>query len=121
LDILNNIPEYRESAKGKAGPKLFTGNKDNRCGKIALTEITGGTEGSPEIYERLAQAGIGTVIGMHMSEKHTEAAKKAHINAVIAGHMSSDSIGINLFLDEIEKREVEIVPASGLIRVKRTR
>ncbi len=119
LDILNDIPEYREASKRKAGPKLFTGNRNNRCGKIALTEITGGTEGSPEIYERLAQAGIGTVVGMHMSEKHTEAAKKAHINAVIAGHISSDSIGINLFLDEIEKKGIEIVPASGLIRIRR--
>jgi len=119
LDILNDIPEYKEATKRKAGPKLFTGKRDNHCGKIALTEITGGTEGSPEIYERLAQAGIGTVIGMHMSEKHTEAAKKAHINAVIAGHISSDSIGINLFLDEIEKRGIKIVPASGLIRIKR--
>ncbi len=121
LNILNDIPEYKEATKRKAGPKLFTGRRDNHCGKIALTEITGGTEGSPEIYERLAQAGIGTVIGMHMSEKHTEAAKKAHINAVIAGHISSDSIGINLFLDEIEKKGVEIVPASGLIRIKRTK
>ncbi len=121
LDFLSEIPEYKEAAKRKAGPKLFAGSKENRCGKIALTEITGGTEGSPEIYERLAQAGIGTVVGMHMSEKHTEAAEKAHINAVIAGHISSDSIGINLFLDEIEKKGIEIVPASGLIRIKRTK
>jgi len=119
LDLLLEIPEYKEASKRKAGPKLFAGSKENRCGKIALTEITGGTEGSAEIYERLAQAGIGTIIGMHMSEKHTEAAKKAHVNAVIAGHISSDSIGINLFLDELEKKGVDVVPASGLIRVKR--
>jgi len=119
LGLLLEIPEYKEASKRKAGPKLFAGSKENRCGKIALTEITGGTEGSAEIYERLAQAGIGTIIGMHMSEKHTEAAKKAHVNAVIAGHISSDSIGINLFLDELEKKGVDVVPASGLIRVKR--
>jgi putative NIF3 family GTP cyclohydrolase 1 type 2 len=119
MEVLMLVPEYQASARIKAGPKLFAGSEKNRCGKIALTEITGGTEGSPEIYERLAQAGVGTVIGMHMSEKHTEAAKKAHINAVIAGHISSDSIGVNLLLDELEKRGVEVVPAGGLIRVKR--
>jgi len=121
IDLLMEIPEYKEAARRKAGPKLFAGAKENRCGKIALTEITGGTEGSAEIYERLAQAGVGTIIGMHMSEKHTEAAKKAHVNAVIAGHISSDSIGINLFLDELEKKGIDVVPASGLIRVKRTK
>jgi len=119
MDLLLEIPEYQEASKIKAGPKLFAGSRENHCGKVALTEITGGTEGSVEIYERLAQAGIGTVIGMHMSEKHTEAAKAAHVNAVIAGHISSDSIGVNLLLDEIEKKGVEVVPASGLIRVKR--
>jgi len=119
LDLLAKIPEYEEASKIKAGPKLFAGDRDNRCGKIALTELTGGTEGAPEIFERLAQVGIGTVIGMHMSERHTKAASKAHINAVVAGHISSDSIGINLFLDELEKKGIKVIPASGLIRVKR--
>jgi putative NIF3 family GTP cyclohydrolase 1 type 2 len=119
LEFLRTIPEYQEAAKLNAGPTLFAGSPDNFCGKIALTELTGGTEGSPEIYEKLAAVGIGTVIGMHMSEKHQKAAEKAHINAIIAGHISSDSIGINLFCDELEKRGIEIVPCSGLIRVSR--
>ena len=119
LKLLKEIPEYAAAVKIEGGPTLFAGRKENRCGKIAVTEITGGTEGSPEIYEKMAQAGIGTVIGMHLSEKHKEAAEKAHINALVAGHISSDSIGMNLFLDELEKRGIEIIPCSGLIRVNR--
>ena len=68
----------------------------------------------------MAHAGIGTTIGMHVSEEHRKEAEAAHINVVIAGHMSSDSIGVNLFLDELEKKGIEIVPCSGLIRVKRS-
>jgi polysaccharide deacetylase 2 family uncharacterized protein YibQ len=56
---------------------------------------------------------------MHIKEDNRHEAEKAHVNVVIAGHISSDSIGINLFLDELEKRGIEIVPCSGLIRVKR--
>jgi hypothetical protein len=56
---------------------------------------------------------------MHISEKHRKKAQKAHINVVIAGHMASDSLGMNLFLDELEKKGIEIIPCSGLIRVKR--
>jgi len=119
LKSLKEIPEYQEATLLGAGPALFAGSEENRTGKIALTEITGGAEGSSMIYEKLAQAGIGTVIGMHMSEKHKKEAEKNHINAVIAGHMASDSIGVNLFLDELEKRGVEIIPCSGLIRIKR--
>ncbi len=98
LKSLLEIPEYKEAAKLGAGPVLFTGSEDSRAGKIVLTEITGGTEGSPKIYEKMAQAGIGTVISMHQSEEHRKEAEKAHINVVIAGHISSDSIGMNLFL-----------------------
>ena len=119
MKLLKEIPEYREAMKIGAGPKIFTGSPERRCGKIALTELTGGTEGSPKLYEKMAQAGIGTVVGMHVSEEHKKEAEAANINVVIAGHMSSDSLGMNLFLDELEKQGIEIIPCSGLIRVKR--
>jgi len=119
LKLLKEIPEYKEAIKLGAGPRLFAGEPNNRCGKIAVTEITGGTEGSPKIYEKMAAAGIGTVIAMHQSEEHKKEAAAAHINVVIAGHISSDSIGMNLFLDQLEKKGVKIIPCSGLIRVSR--
>jgi hypothetical protein len=33
--------------------------------------------------------------------------------------MASDSLGMNLFLDELEKKGIEVIPVSGLIRIKR--
>ncbi|EKE25921.1 MAG: hypothetical protein ACD_5C00004G0002 [uncultured bacterium] len=121
IKSLLEIPEYKEAAKRGAGPRLFTGSEDNRCGKIAFAEITGGTSGSAQMYEKMSQAGIGTIISMHQSEEHRKEAEKAHINIVIAGHISSDSLGMNLFLDELEKKGIEIVPCSGLIRVSRVK
>ena len=119
MDLLKEIPEYKEAMKIGAGPKIFVGDPERRCGKIALTEITGGTEGSPKLYEKMAQAGIGTIVGMHISEEHKKEAEVANINVVIAGHISSDSLGVNLFLDELEKKGIEIISCSGLIRIKR--
>ena len=119
LEMLKAIPEFKEAINYNAGPTLFVGAPDNSCGKVAVTEFTGGTSGSKEIYEKMAQAGIGTIIGMHMGEEHRKEAEKHHINVVIAGHMASDSLGMNLFLDELEKKGMEIIPVSGLIRVKR--
>ena len=119
LDLLKTIPEYQQAIKMGSGPHYLTGQSGNRCGRIALTEITGGTEGSPQIYEKMAQAGVGTIVSMHLSEKHYKEAKKAHINVVVAGHISSDSLGLNLFLDELAKKGIEIIPCSGLMRVER--
>jgi putative NIF3 family GTP cyclohydrolase 1 type 2 len=120
-DLLLEIPEYKEAMKLGSGPKITVGSREQRCGKIALVEITGGTEGSPKIYEKMAIAGIGTVVSMHQSEQHWEEARKSHINVIVAGHAPSDSLGMNLFLDELEKRGIEIVPCGGLIRVSRVK
>ncbi len=56
---------------------------------------------------------------MHMSPDLRKVAEDNHIHVVIAGHISSDSVGVNLLMDEYERRGVEIVPTSGLIRVRR--
>ena len=50
ISILKEIPEYKEAMKIGVGPKIFVGSADNRCGKISMAEITGGTEGSPKLY-----------------------------------------------------------------------
>jgi len=121
IDLLSKIPEYQEAEKLGVGPKPFVGSRENRCGKIALTEITGGTEGSPKIYSKMAQAGIGTVVGMHIDKEHCKEAKAALMNVVIAGHISSDSLGVNLFLDELEKKGIGIIPCSGLTRISRVK
>ncbi len=119
LKVIKAIPEYAEAIKIGAGPKIYSGSENNRTGKIVLTEITGGTEGSSLIYEKMSQVGVGTIVGMHMSEENRKEAQKAHINVVIAGHISSDSLGMNLFLDDLEKNGIEIIPCGGLIRIKR--
>lgn len=119
LKVLKEVPEYKEAIKIGVGPKIFVGSAENRAGKIAVTEFTGGTEGSPKLYEKMSQAGIGTVIAMHTSEEHRKEAEAAHINIVIAGHMSSDSLGMNLLMDELEKQGIEIVPCSGFTRFSR--
>ena len=119
IKILKEIPEYKEATKLGFGPKISTGSPERRCGKIAITEITGGTEGSPKLYEKMAIARIGTILSMHQSEEYRKEAEAANINVIICGHYSSDSLGMNLFFDQLEKRAIKIIPCSGLIRVSR--
>jgi putative NIF3 family GTP cyclohydrolase 1 type 2 len=118
VDAMMEIPEYQEAKRGKAGPIVVSGSHQSKAGKIALF-FTGGTNPSKEWYMELAKAGVGTVIDMHIKEDALKELRKAHVNIINAGHMSSDSIGANIFFDEVEKRGVEIIPCSGLIRVKR--
>jgi hypothetical protein len=120
IDTLREIPEYRASAMSKTGPIIVLGSAENRAGKV-MVDMTGGTEGPLQVMEKLAQAGVGTLVSMHYTEKHLEEAEKYSINVIIAGHIVSDSLGLNLILDELEKRGVEIIPVSGLVRVSRVK
>lgn len=120
LDCLLEIPEYEEAKKRGAGPSLFAGNPKHQVGKW-LVEMTGGTSPSDKIYKELSKYGISTTIGMHMRDAAKDKADEHHMNVVIAGHMASDSLGMNLFLDELEKKGIDIVPCSGLIRVSRNK
>lgn len=120
MKVILEIPEYAEAKKRGAGPKINAGSPKNRVGKF-LIEMTGGTSPSNKVYQELSRVGVSTIIGMHMPENSLEKINEHHMNVVIAGHISSDSLGMNLFLDELEKKGIEIMPCSGLIRVNRNK
>jgi len=119
VKALRGIPEYANAARKGYGPNVIVGKGRNRAGRIVV-DMTGGTEGPSEALDKLVDAGVGTLVGMHYSEAHRKHAEEIKLNLVIAGHVSSDAIGMNLVLDEIEKLgEVEIFTCSGMVRVKR--
>lgn len=118
IDLLHTIPEYQAARSLKAGPGLLVGEKKRRPGRI-LVKFSGGTSGPEKAFEKMAQAGVGTYICMHIPDKHRQAARENHVNVIVAGHMASDSLGMNLFLDHLEQRGIKIIAGSGLIRVRR--
>lgn len=119
MKILKQTPEYKKLAKLQVPPKIVSGSEESKCGKIYV-DMTGGTEGSKEIFEKFASSGVSTLVCMHLSEEHLENAKKAKLNVVIAGHIASDILGLNLLFDELEKEEkLEFVCVSGFERIRR--
>jgi len=119
MDILKAIPEYKEASFNGAGPKILLGSKSRKAGKI-FVDMTGGTEGSKEIFGSLTSGGISTIVAMHLGEEHRKEAEKNHLNVVIAGHIASDNLGLNLLLDEVSKKQsLEVLECSGFKRVSR--
>ena len=119
LQLLKAIPEYQRSAALQLPPRIVNGSEDSRCGKI-FVDMTGGTEGAKDVFERYAAGGVSTLVGMHISEDHLENAKKANLNVVIAGHISSDNLGLNLLLDSVEKKgRLDYICVSGFERIRR--
>ncbi len=119
LKILKQIPEYREGSSRNAGPAVVVGSKERKAGRL-FVDMTGGTEGAKDIFEKLSTAGIGTIVCMHLDEERIKKAKKEHINIIIAGHIASDTLGLNLLCDRLEKKDnLNFIACSGFKRIKR--
>ncbi len=121
IKILKTIPEYQIAGKFNTGPRVILGSPKRAVGKILL-EMTGGTEGSKDVFDKLYKAGVRTLVSMHLSEEHFKKVKDTNLNVVIAGHISSDTLGLNLLLDNLEKtakQPFQVVSCSGFTRIKR--
>lgn len=119
LGILKNMPEYKDAVKHGVGPDILIGKEDSSAGRI-FVDMTGGTSGPSKLFARLHQAGVNTIIGMHCKEQSYKIAKTEFINYVIAGHMASDNVGMNLLFDAVEKRgKLNFIECSGFRRFRR--
>jgi len=124
IDLLREIPEYRDAEPGGMGLKIFAGSRKRRVGRV-FVDMTGGTSGSEKAFEKIANTSdIGTIVAMHIPEKHREEAEKHHINVVIAGHVASDTLGMNLLIDAVEKASkatLAVTGCSGFTRYRHNR
>ena len=118
VDRLLKEPEYQYAKHLGAGPKVVVGSEKRKAGKV-FVDMTGGTNGAKEMFQYFATANISTVVGMHFTEEHRIEAEKNHVNIVIAGHIASDNLGLNLLFDAILPKKLELVECSGYKRYSR--
>jgi len=119
LTVLKRIPEYSDAMRKNAGPYILIGDEAKTAGKI-FVDMTGGTSGPDKIFSRLSQSGVGTLVGMHCRESGYKAAKSEFINFVIAGHIASDTLGLNILFDAVEKKgKLNFIACSGFKRTRR--
>lgn len=114
IDALMEIDEYKTAIKQQQ-PKIWAGSPESFAGKVVVT-MAGGTNGGIEVAKAYFEAGVGTLVGMHESEETLKAIKEQNIgNLIIAGHMPSDSIGMNAILKELEAKGIEVIRMSGIV------
>jgi len=119
MNILKSIPEYKYAMKTGSGPYILVGEEKSDTGKI-LVDMTGGTNGPDRVFSRLSQSGVKTIVGMHIRDSGFKTVKSEFMNYVVAGHISSDTLGLNLLFDAIDPRgTLEFIECSGFKRFRR--
>jgi len=115
IKILEKLPEYRQTL---AKPIIRVGKDDDFAGRVFVA-MAGGTGGGEKVARAYFEAGIGTLVVMHMPDDVIKAVKQQNIgNVVVAGHMASDSVGINQVIRALEKNGLAVIRMSGVIDPK---
>jgi len=114
MDFLKGMEAY---ANAPAGPVIRVGSEKDYAGKIAVL-MAGGTNGGAEVYKAYFDAGVGTIIAMHMPEDVKKAVEEqGYGNVIIAGHMASDSIGLRKIAEAWRRMGLEVVTMAGILAV----
>ncbi|MFX0013113.1 MAG: hypothetical protein ACFFB2_04735 [Promethearchaeota archaeon] len=111
----SSFPEFREA---QTVIEIAKGNGDSPLGNWIFSHGAL-TNGGFKIAECYFQHDVDTVIYIHIAP--AELFQILNLNSgqlLITGHLASDSIGINPFLDRLEENGIQITAIGGLIRSK---
>lgn len=114
-DIIQELNSW-DYYKGKvAQPIIRVGSSEDYAGKIEVL-MAGGTNGGVDVYKSYFEAGVGTIIAMHVPEDVKKAIQEQNIgNIIIAPHMPSDSIGLLEIVKAWRKEGVDVTCMSGIV------
>jgi putative NIF3 family GTP cyclohydrolase 1 type 2 len=112
VNALNELPEFRDAV---TKIKVRLGKPENLAGRIMVSHGAG-TNGGYEIARTYFKHGFGTVVYIHVGVGDLEKLKaEGKGNFIVTGHIASDSVGINPFIRELEKKGISVT-SIGVVR-----
>lgn len=114
-DIIEELNSW-EYYQGKvAQPIIRVGSNNDYAGKIEVL-MAGGTNGGVDVFKSYFEAGVGTIVAMHVPEDVKKAVIEQNIgNIIIAPHMPSDSIGLLEIVKAWRVEGLEVTCMSGIV------
>ena len=92
------------------------GSMDDELGEVAVHHAAG-TNGGSEVARAYFDAGVDTVLYIHVgggdtAELREEFGDTDH-TLVVTGHVASDAVGLNAYVDALEERGLDCTTVSG--------
>jgi putative NIF3 family GTP cyclohydrolase 1 type 2 len=102
---LQTLPEFQNAA---TGIKIRLGEASDPAGKTVVSHGAG-TNGGYEIANAYFTHGVNTLIYIHISPTDLDKLKRDRLgNLIITGHIASDSVGINPFIQKLEELDISV-------------
>jgi methionine aminopeptidase len=107
-DVVNALNELLEFKNAATKIKVRLGRAENPAGKVVVSHGAG-TNGGYEVARTYFKHGVGTVVYIHVGLSDLERLRaKGKGNLIVSGHIASDSVGINPFIKELEKKGLAV-------------
>jgi len=107
-DVVFALKEFPEFKKAVTQIKIRIGKPKNPAGKVVVS-FGAGTNGGYEVAKTYFKHGVGTVLYAHINPADLEKLRAENMgNLIIAGHIASDSLGINPLIHELEERAISV-------------
>jgi putative NIF3 family GTP cyclohydrolase 1 type 2 len=111
IDALLTLVEFQSARTEIIVP---VGGADRPLGKLAVVHGAG-TNGGADIATAYYTHGVDTVIYIHCAgDEVAKLRQRSTGNLIVSGHIASDLVGINPYVEQIEARGVEVIRMSGL-------
>jgi putative NIF3 family GTP cyclohydrolase 1 type 2 len=105
VSVLNELPEFNNAV---TKIKIRLGKPENPAGKVVVSHGAG-TNGGYYVASTYFRHGVETIVYIHISPYDLEKLKAdGKGNLIVTGHIASDSVGINPFICELEKRSISV-------------
>jgi len=109
---------FGEFQHAKTRIEVMVGSPDNRLGRVAISHGAG-TNGGYTIAKAYFDHGVDTLVYIHcrpsdaqrLAQEYREKGK----TLIVTGHIASDSLGINPFIDQLRACGLQVTPISGII------
>ncbi|HBM76305.1 MAG TPA: hypothetical protein DD429_12245 [Clostridiaceae bacterium] len=111
-DALYTIPEFK---RARTNIRILLGSGDTPAGRVYVSHGAY-TNGGYDIANACFESGINTVIYIHISYADYKKLKsESKGNLIVTGHIASDCVGINPFIEKLRQHKIEVTGINGII------
>jgi hypothetical protein len=108
---------FGEFRNAETSIEVRVGKPTNRLGRVAVAHGAG-TNGGYPVAKAYFDHGIDTVLYIHCRPEDSRKLKQEFADAktlIVTGHIASDSVGINPYIDRLSEEGLDVTRFSGII------
>jgi hypothetical protein len=114
-DVVKGLYNIREYQVARTDIEILVGQPNTPAGRVVVAHGAY-TNGGYDVANAYYEAGVDTVVYIHIGYgDYARLKKEAKGNLIVTGHIASDAVGINPFVQELEERGVQVTAISGII------